>query len=35
MVKHPYWTDRVERQWTRRSIVWLRGVRRVSKTCLA
>lgn len=35
MVKRPFWINLVERQWARRSIVWLHGVRRVGKTCLA
>jgi hypothetical protein len=35
MVKRPFWLDLVERQWARRSILWLRGVRRAGKTCLA
>jgi predicted AAA+ superfamily ATPase len=35
MVKREYWLDRIERQWQRRSILWLRGVRRVGKTSLA
>ncbi|MBI4661086.1 MAG: ATP-binding protein [Verrucomicrobia bacterium] len=35
MVKRRFWLDRVESAWQRRSIVWLRGVRRVGKTCLA
>jgi len=34
MVKRQSWIDRVESAWRRRSIVWLRGVRRVGKTCL-
>ena len=35
MVKREYWAERIERQWRRRSILWLRGVRRVGKTSLA
>jgi len=35
MVQRGYWIERVERLWQRRSIVWLTGVRRVGKTCLA
>ena len=35
MVKRHYWIEKVEQLWERRSIVWLRGVRRVGKTCLA
>jgi uncharacterized protein len=35
MVKREYWLARIEQQWQRRSILWLRGVRRVGKTSLA
>lgn len=35
VVKRQFWIDLLERQWARRSIVWLRGVRRVGKTFLA
>lgn len=35
MVIRRYWTERVEQEWRRRSVVWLRGVRRVGKTSLA
>jgi uncharacterized protein len=35
MVKRHSWTTRVERLWRHRTILWLRGVRRVGKTCLA
>lgn len=35
MVKRPFWLGLIEQQWRRRSVVWLRGVRRVGKTCLA
>lgn len=35
MVKRQFWIDLLEQQWTRRPIVWLRGVRRVGKTFLA
>lgn len=35
MVKRPFWLNAIEQQWQRRSVVWLRGVRRVGKTCLA
>ena len=35
MVKREYWLERIEQQWQRRSILWLRGVRRVGKTSLA
>lgn len=29
-----YWLDKIEEAWTRRSVVWLSGVRRVGKTVL-
>ena len=35
MVKRHYWLERIEQQWSRRSILWLRGVRRAGKTSLA
>ena len=35
MVKRRFWLDLVEAAWRRRSIVWLRGVRRAGKTSLA
>jgi len=35
MVKRIYWLKRIEQQWSRRSILWLRGVRRAGKTSLA
>ena len=35
MVKRRFWVERVEQAWRRRSILWLRGVRRVGKTSLA
>jgi predicted AAA+ superfamily ATPase len=35
MVKREFWLQRVEQQWQRRSILWLRGVRRAGKTSLA
>jgi predicted AAA+ superfamily ATPase len=35
MVRRDYWIERIEHLWTLRSIVWLTGVRRVGKTCLA
>jgi predicted AAA+ superfamily ATPase len=34
MVKRVFWTNRLERAWQRRSIIWLMGVRRVGKTVL-
>ena len=35
MVKRGFWIECVEQQWRRRSVLWLRGVRRVGKTSLA
>ncbi|MBI3797273.1 MAG: ATP-binding protein [Deltaproteobacteria bacterium] len=35
MVKRRFWIERLEQQWRRRSILWLRGVRRAGKTSLA
>jgi len=35
MVKRPLWLERIAQAWTRRSIVWLSGVRRAGKTTLA
>jgi len=35
MVRRDYWIERLEKLWSLRSIVWLTGVRRVGKTCLA
>jgi predicted AAA+ superfamily ATPase len=35
MVKRECWLERIEQQWQRRSILWLRGVRRAGKTSLA
>src|SRR5438876_2972331 len=35
MVKRWYWIERLEERWHRRSVVWLRGVRRTGKTTLA
>jgi predicted AAA+ superfamily ATPase len=35
MVKREYWVRQVEEQWQRRSVLWLRGVRRAGKTFLA
>lgn len=34
MFDRPFWIDRVERSWERRSLVWLVGVRRAGKTIL-
>lgn len=35
MIARRFWIERIERAWSRRSVVWLSGVRRVGKTCLA
>lgn len=35
MVKRRFWIERIEQEWRRRSILWLRGVRRAGKTSLA
>lgn len=35
MVTRQFWVDQLEAAWRRRSIVWLRGVRRAGKTTLA
>jgi hypothetical protein len=35
MVKRRYWLNQVETAWSRRSVLWLRGVRRTGKTTLA
>ena len=35
MVKRRFWQNEIEKLWARRSIVWLKGVRRVGKTSLA
>lgn len=35
MVTRQRWLDRIARAWSRRTIVWLSGVRRVGKTTLA
>lgn len=35
MVNRRFWLERMEQQWRRRSILWLRGVRRAGKTSLA
>jgi len=34
MVKRRHWLSRLESAWTRRPVVWLRGVRRAGKTVL-
>jgi len=35
MVKRRHWLNQVETAWRRRSVLWLRGVRRTGKTTLA
>ncbi len=35
MVKRRHWLNQVETAWSRRSVLWLRGVRRTGKTTLA
>ena len=35
MVKRRFWLRALERSWARRSVIWLRGVRRAGKTMLA
>ena len=35
MIERSLWLDRVQQAWSRRSVVWLSGVRRVGKTTLA
>ena len=35
MYKRPFWIQRIEQAWKKRSVVWLSGVRRVGKTTLA
>lgn len=34
MSPRPYWVDRLERLWKKRSLIWLPGIRRVGKTTL-
>jgi len=34
MVHRDFWLEKVEAAWSRRSVLWLSGVRRVGKTCL-
>ncbi len=34
MKRRPYWIDQIETAWSRRSVVWLHGVRRAGKTVL-
>jgi uncharacterized protein len=33
--ERPFWKETIEEAWTRKAVVWLRGVRRVGKTTLA
>ena len=35
MVNRTFWLSRIEQGWRRRSLLWLRGVRRTGKTTLA
>ena len=35
LVNRKFWVDRINQAWSRRSIVWLSGVRRAGKTTLA
>lgn len=35
MVNRTFWQEQVERRWRKRSVLWLSGVRRAGKTCLA
>jgi predicted AAA+ superfamily ATPase len=35
MVKRSFWLNCIEKQWTTRPVLWLRGVRRAGKTSLA
>ncbi|MCL4819063.1 MAG: ATP-binding protein [Vicinamibacteria bacterium] len=35
MQERPFWQQTIERAWSERPVVWLRGVRRVGKTTLA
>ena len=35
MVNRTFWLGRIEQGWQRRSLLWLRGVRRTGKTTLA
>lgn len=34
MVKRPFWINRIEERWRKKSILWLTGVRRAGKTTL-
>lgn len=34
-LERPFWKETIEEAWSRRRVVWLRGVRRVGKTTLA
>jgi uncharacterized protein len=35
MVNRRFWIASIEQRWQKRTVLWLRGVRRVGKTCLA
>ena len=35
MIQRPFWIQRIQNAWKKRSLVWLSGVRRVGKTTLA
>ncbi len=35
VIKRSFWIERLNKAWQSRSVVWLCGVRRVGKTCLA
>lgn len=35
MVQRTFWQEQVELHWRKRSVLWLSGVRRAGKTCLA
>ena len=35
MIKRPFFTDLIEKAWQKRSLIWLKGVRRSGKTTLA
>src|SRR3990172_1929085 len=34
MIRREYWVKKLEEAWSKRSVIWLAGVRRVGKTCL-
>jgi len=35
MVNRKHWQNLIEKAWRARTVIWLAGVRRVGKTCLA